>query len=159
MFNIKQVFGNSGEKLEIDSIIDEVFLKTSGGLLLLLAVSPFLFEPGFLDNAFAAVIGVYLGGLVLLGFDKLGDGNRFSRDEFEKRIMEKSSWRAYSFLIITFTVYMAWRLTNGLTVDYNLIYIAAASVVIEFISRFTGIWPGKEEIQEYGEELQEEQEN
>ena len=159
MFNIKQKFGNLGTELEIGSIVDEVFTKTSGGLLLLLAVSPFVFEPGFIDNVFAVVIGIYLGGLVLLGFDKLRGENTFSREEFEKRIMEKSSSRAYSFLIITFTVYTAWRITNGLSVDYNLIYIAVASVVIDSISRFTGIWPGSQEIQKYGEELQKEQEN
>lgn len=158
MFNIKGRFGSSDRGLEIGSIIDEVFMKSSAGLLLLLAVSPFLFEPGFLDNALGAVIGVYLGGLILLGFDRLRDGNRFSRDEFEKRIMEKSGSRAYAFLLTGFVVYTAWKISNGLTVDYNLIYIAGASVVIEFASRFTGIWPGSEEILEYGEELQEQQE-
>ena len=143
----------SGIEKKIDYYADEVLVKISVGFLIVLAIGKLFFEPTALKNAFSVVIGLYLGAFVLIFFRYLRN-EKLSKDEFEKKVAEKSALRSYGFLIAGFSVYIYWKISNGMNVDYNLIYIAATSAIIDSLFRFKSIWPSSEEIIEYGEELQ-----
>ena len=140
---------------KVEYYIDEILVKMSVGFLMLLAVGTIFFEPDVLKKAFSAIIGLYIGAFVLIFFRYLGN-EKLSKDEFEKKVAEKSALRSYGFLIAAFSVYISWKISNGINVDYNLIYIAAASAAIDSVLRFKSIWPSSEEVMEYEEELQNE---